>query len=354
MDLSAFPPAALWRWDLAARLLASVVVPLVALYALPDVSVVVALCAAMAAALVSLSSLGPDLSSRGWIAVAALGVPLAMIAGALAGRLPGAGVALVFVLFTVHGAMIRAGLIAQIAWFTVATGGLLAALLVTEDVGVSDVAGGAALGSGLAVALLWIVPKVLSAPRLPLPPEALAPDTERLRRMVTAPTWRDWMAPLALGGMSAALLLAATALTAGFKPYWAVLAFVSVLAPTSAKTRESAVETVVATVIGVALAAGVLALGLPVAVEVGLITLLGVLGALLIIRNGTASKALLTPLPVVIAAGALDAQGALAFQLRLVEYVVGALLGAAAAVAAEFLGRRLWRDRDEPDVELVG
>lgn len=354
MDLSAFPPAALWRWDLAVRLLAAVVVPLIGIYALSGVSVVVALCAAMAAALVSLSSLGPDLSGRGWIAVAALGVPLAMIAGALASRLPGAGVALVFVLFTVHGAMIRAGLVAQIAWFTVATGGLLAALLVTDDVALPDLALGAALGSVLALALMWLVPRMLSAPRLPIPPEALAPDTERLRRMMTAPTWRDWMAPLALGAMSAALLLAATALTGGFKPYWAVLAFVSVLAPTSAKTRESAVETVVATVIGVALAAGVLALGLPLAVEAGLITLLGVLGALLIIRNGTASKALLTPLPVVIAAGALDAQGALAFQLRLVEYVVGALLGAAAAVAAEFLGRRLWRDRDEPDVEIVG
>ena len=102
--------------------------------------------------------------------------------------------------------------------------------------------------------------------------------------------------------MSAALLLLTSVLTGGSRPYWAVLAFVSVLAPSAAKTRESALETVVASV-----------------------------------------------------AAALGFDQALALQLRLAEYVVGAVLGAAAAIVADYLGRCLWRARlPESQPDLAG
>lgn len=347
------PASALWRWDLAARLLLSVVIPLVGGYLLLGAPLVVVLGAVMAAALVSLASLGPDLSRRDWVAVAVVGVPVALLVGAVSARLPGAGTLLVFGLFTVHGAMVRAGLLAQMAWFPVATAGLLAAMLFPESGSLVQLLVGALLGASLAGVLMVGTPRLLRAPRLAIPPEALAVDTERLTRMVRAPAWRDWLAPLALGVMSAGLLLVTTVVTEGFKPYWAVLAFVSVLTPTSAKTRESAVETIVASLVGVALAAVVLSLGLPLAAELGLISLMGVIGALLIVRNGTVSKALLTPLPVVIAARALGADRALALQLRLAEYVVGAVLAVLAMVLAERVGQRLYRDREGAD-QLAG
>lgn len=355
VDLSALPAAALWRWDLAVRLCLSVAGPLVAVLALPEGVQVVALAAALTAALVSLSSLGPDLSSRPWVLLAAVGVPAAVLLGAVSTRLPAGGTLVVFALFTIHGAMVRTALLAQLAWFPVATAGLLAALLVPDGTALGEVALGAVVGSAWALALMWLVPLLVRAPRLPIPTQALVVDTARLRRMVTRPTWRDWLAPLALGAMSATLLAVTTVLTGGFKPYWAVLAFVSVLAPSAAKTRESAVQTAVASVVGVALAGGVLTLGLAPAATIGLILVMAVGGSLLLLRNGTLSKTLMTPLPVVTAAAALDVDQSLALQLRLAEYVAGAALGAAAVVAADYLGRRLWHERlPDPEGELVG
>lgn len=191
MDVSAFPPAALWRWDLAMRLLLAVVVPIATGLVLFGTLSYGALTAMMSAALVSFASLGPDLSTRGWVVVAATGVPVAVVLGALSARLEGTGILLVFILFTVHGAMVRTGLAPQLAWFPVATGGLLAARLSSGTADIGEAALGAVLGSVLAVALIGLVPRVVRAPRLPIPPEALALDTSRLRRMVTAPTWRD-------------------------------------------------------------------------------------------------------------------------------------------------------------------
>lgn len=356
MDLAALPPAALWRWDLGVRMMLAVLAPVGASMVLFGELTSGSVAAVMSAALVSFASLGPDLSSRTWVAVAAIGVPVAMVLGVLSARLGSSGALLVFVLFTVHGAMVRTGLLAQLAWFPVSLGGMLAALLATGTTGLAAVGVGAVLGSMLAVGLIVGVPLVVRAPRLPIPPEALALDTSRLRRMATEPRLRDWLFPLALGGLSAGLLLVTTALTGGFKPYWSVIAFVSVLAPSSAKTRASAIETVVASLVGVALTAAVLRLGLPQGLEVFVIVVLGVAGALLILRNGMLSKALLTPLPVVIAVAALDVDGALALPLRVLEFVVGAALGLATVVVADYLGRRLWRDRDRDrdEPELVG
>jgi hypothetical protein len=353
VDLSAFPPAALLRWDLAARLLLAVTLPVALSLAVTGEAGVAAPTAAMSAALVSLSSLGPDLSSRTWSLVAAVGVPVAIVLGAVSTGLAATGSLLVFGLFTVHGAMIRVGLLAQLAWFPVGAAGMLASLLFGDSVDISDVAAGAVGGAVLALLLMWLVPKVIRAPRLAIPSEALHVDTDRLRRMVTAPRWRDWVLPLALGGLSAALLIVTNVLTGGFKPYWAVLAYVSVLAPSSAQTRRSAVETALSAVVGVLLAGVVLGAGMSLGAMVAVIVGMGVVGAVLTLRNGLLSKALLTPLPVVIAAAALDVNDSLVLPLRLAEYVVGAGLGLLTVAGAEFLGRHLSDERDTDD-ELVG
>ncbi len=340
VDLSAFPTRVLLRWDLAARLLLALAIPIGIGVAVGDLGELT-VGAAMAAALVSFGNLGPDLSGRPWQLLTAIGVPLAMVLGVVSSRLASGGVLVVFVLFTAFGAFARSGFVAQVAWFPVATAGMLAALLVGPDASVAELALGAAAGAVLALVLGRAVPAVLRPPTMPLPAEALEVDIDRLRRMVTRPTWRDWAFPLVLGVVSAVLLVVFDALTGGFKPYWSVLAFVSVLAPTAAETRRSAWETITSTALGIVLAAGVLALDLGTAATAITIAVLGIVGALLMLRQGFVSKALITPLPVVLAAAALGADGAIALPVRLGEYVVGALLGVAVVVLTEWAGRRL-------------
>lgn len=352
MDTSAFPTRAVLRWNLAVRVLLAIALPLVA-GAMTGGLTTTVLAATMAAALTSFGSLGPDLSVPRWNLVAAVGVPAAIVLGASSARLPSGGLLAVFGLFAIHGAFTRAGMLSQIAWFPVATAGMLAAVLIEPDTSMSSVAVGAAAGGLLGFVLMLVVPLVVRPPRLAVPAEALAVDTGRLRRMVTSPSWVDWAFPLLLGAMSAGLLLLFNVLTDGFKPYWSVLAFVSVLAPTAAETRRSAVETVAATLVGVLLAGVVLVVDISLVAKLGVITLLGVVGALLLIRQGFAAKALTTPLAVVVAAVALDGDGLIALPIRLGEYLIGALLGVIVMVVTERLGRRLSEDTDE-DEALVG
>jgi hypothetical protein len=352
VDLSAFPTRAVLRWDLAVRLVLALAIPLGVGVVVGDLGEVT-IAATMAAALVSFGNLGPDLSSRPWLAVTAIGVPLAMVLGVGSARLPSGGVLVVFVLFTVHGALARSGMVAQLAWFPVATAGMLAALLIGPEASVTGVAVGATAGAVLAVALAISVPLVLRAPRLTVPSEALEVDTDRLRRMVRDPSWRDWAFPLALGVASAALLVVFDALTGGFKPYWSVLAFVSVLAPTTAETRRSAWETITSTAAGVALAGVVLALDLSLSATAATISLLGVVGSLLLLRQGFVSKALITPLPVVLAAAALGTDAAIALPVRLGEYVVGAALGVVVVVLTDWAGRRVTAASTQ-DAAVVG
>ena len=335
-----FPMRAVLRWDLAVRLLLSLAIPLGIGAALGDLGAVT-VAATMAAALVSFGNLGPDLSSRRWLLVTALGVPLAMVLGVASSRLASGGVLVVFALFTAYGALARSGMVAQLAWFPVATAGMLAALLIGPDVSLADATLGAIAGAGLAVVLGAAVPLVLRPPTLTLPPEAMEVDGDRLRRMVAHPSWRDWAFPLVLGVTSAALLVVFEALTGGFKPYWSVLAFVSVLAPTAAQTRRSAWETIGSTAVGVALAAVVLALDLGLSATVVTIGVLGIVGATLLLRQGFVSKALITPLPVVLAAASPGVDAAIALPVRLGEYVVGAVLGVVVVVLTEWAGRRL-------------
>jgi uncharacterized membrane protein YccC len=178
-------------------------------------------------------------------------------------------------------------------------------------------------------------------------------DTDRLRRMVAHLSWHDWGFPLVLGVASAALLVVFDALTGGFKPYWSVLAFVSVLAPTAAETRRSAWETIASTAVGVVLAGVVLAFDLSPSATIMAIALLGIAGALLLLRQGFVSKALITPLPVVLAAAALGTEGAIALPVRLGEYVVGASLGVAVVVLTDWAGRRL-SPAEEDEAAVVG
>jgi hypothetical protein len=349
VDLSAFSTSALLRWDMATRVALAVSLPVLVSLLTGGLGVV-AVTAALSAALTSLASLGPDLSTRPWVLVAAVGVPAAIVLGAGSTRLPTGGVLVVFLLFTAYGALARAGLLAQMAWFPVAIGGMVAALLVAPGTNLGDIAAGAAAGSLLALVLMLVVARVVRAPRLAVPAGALAVDTDRLRRMVTAPTWWDWGFPLLLGGVSASILVVFDLLTGGFRPYWAVLAFVSVLAPSVAATRRSVVETIAAAAAGVLLAGIVLATRLPVAQQLVVITMLGVVGALLMLRQGLVSKALLTPLPVVGAAAALGQDAALALPVRLGEYVVGAVLGLGVVVVTARVSERLEPGRaDEAD-----
>lgn len=354
MDLSALPARSLLRWDLAVRLVLALLIPVVVEVVVAGQVAAWGLGAAMSAALVSFGNLGPDLSRPAWSAVAAVGVPVAVVLGALAARLPTGGVLLTFVLFTVHGAMLRAGLLAQVAWFPVAAGGMIAALLATPATDVAALATAVVPGSVLALGLGWLVPRVVPAPRLPVPAEALGVDTPLLRRMIGAPSWSDWFFPMLLGSTSAGLLAVTTVVTGGFKPYWAVLALVTVLAPSSAQTRQSAAQTVLASLAGVVLAAVVLGAGLPPGWSLAVIAACALVGAVLMLRAGLVSKALLTPLPVAAAVLALDTAGAVALGLRVVEYVVGALVGLGVVVVTEQISRHLWQQRPEENRELVG
>lgn len=337
--------AALLRWDLTVRLmLAATVPPLVQLALIGEVSDA-GVSAALTALLVSFASPGPDLAVRRWTMVAVLATPIAIVVGAAAGLTAASGVLWVFTLFVVHGAMLQAGAPAQLAWFPVAAAGMLAALLITEPLRLLELAAGCITGSAWAAVLIAAVPLVIRPPRLMVPQSAFAVDTARLARMVRAPHLSDWVLPLLLGGLASALLLVANAATGGFRPYWAVLAMISVLGPTAASTRRSAAQVIVSATAGVGLAALLVAAPWPEAAVLAVATAMVLAGALLLLVSGTVSKALTTPLPVLAAAAALGEDGVLALQARLVEYTVGVLVGLAVAAAAEELTRRLSVDR---------
>lgn len=83
-------------------------------------------------------------------------------------------------------------------------------------------------------------------------------------------------------------------------------------APSAAVARRSSWETVASTLAGIALAAVLLSVGLDttwVMIVAGIPLLIG---AVLLLRNMILAKILMTPLPVVLAAAALGANGSLA------------------------------------------
>lgn len=348
------PPPGILRWDLAVRLVLAVVLPILGHLASPDAVSEAFLATVLAAVLVSFGTFGPEFTRWRLLTLTAVGVPVAVIAGAAASRTGVGGALLVFVLFAAYGAAIRAGMAAQLAWFPVSAAGLLSAVLLAGDVDLWRLLGAACGGSLLAVLLVAGVHRLLPAPRLPLPDGALDVDRTMLDRMVRRPSLQDWGFPLLLGGLAAALLVVAALVTGGFKPYWAVFALVTVLAPSKAQTRHSAGQTVLAAVLGVSLSAVILRSGLDVALQALLIVALGLVGAVIMLRHGLISKILLTPLPVVAAAWALDVDGDLALQFRLIEYLGGAALGLGAAALAEVLVNRLESRRAATAADVVG
>ncbi|MEZ5117843.1 MAG: hypothetical protein R2737_16400 [Candidatus Nanopelagicales bacterium] len=203
MDLSALPLVAVLRWDLAVRALLAVLLPALIGLAVPWLTHAAVL-AAVVAALVSLSSLGPDLGQPRWTALAVVATPVAVTLGAWLAPTAGGGVLLVLLLFVVQGALTQAGLVGQLAWFPVSSAGLVAAALSPGRASLLAVAAAAAAGAAWAGLLVLLVPRVVRVPRLALPEGALAVDTPRLRRMVMRPHWRDWTFPLLLGGLSRA------------------------------------------------------------------------------------------------------------------------------------------------------
>lgn len=352
MDLSALPTRAVLRWDLAVRIGLAVLGPLLVQYWLTGEVLGAGLVTGLVAALICLSSLGPEVAQPRWIAVAAVGTPVAVTLGQVLGPSDAGGVLLAFVLYLVYGALAQAGLVAQLAWFPVSTAGLIA-VISPGQTSTASVAASAAAGAVWAVALMLLVPRVVRAPRLPVPPGALDVDVTRLRRMVRHPSATDWVYPLMLGGLATALLVIVDAVTGGFKPYWAVFALVGVLAPTAVATRRSTWQTVASTLGGILLAAILLAAGLPPGALLLSALALGLVGAVLLLRSGTWSKLLLTPLPVVAAAMALGPESGLALSMRLAEYLLGAGVGFLAAVCAEWLSQHLSEDRPQDQADVA-
>ncbi len=342
-----FPVQAVLRWDLTIRAVLAIGVPL-ALALVLQGSYVNALVIGLTAAMVSLSSLGPDIGSTRWSVVAAVATPVAALVAGVTSNVAIGGLLFVFLAYTALGAFIQAGIVAQMAWFPVATFGLLVAVLATGGPTAGFVAA-TVVGSAWALMLIIVVPRLVHVPRLPIPIEATAPNTALLRSMLTRPSLRAWGFPLLLGSLSAALLLAADIITGGFRPYWAVFAFASVLGPIASKTRASAWETVLATVLGLVLAAVLASLGLPNSIVIMVTFALVVPGALLMLRNGLVSKILLTPLPVIMVALLIDEDLTLVAGFRLAEYLIGALAAVLVAGVAEWLTQHMGEKQEHRD-----
>ena len=349
VDLSAFPTRQLLRWNLVVRMGLAVIAPLAVQYVLTGNLTGTGVIAALVAGFVSFGDLGPDVDQPRWTAVTVVATPMAVVAGAVLGPSPTGGLLIVFLLYLVHGALTEAGLVSQVAWFPVSALGLIAAVLSTGTGDVVDTALAAAAGSAWAAILLVVTPRFLHDSRLPIPPAALKVDTDRLRRMVRSPAWVDWHYPLLLGALATVVLVVADAVTGGFRPYWAVFALVGVLGPSPAAARQSGWETVASTLAGIALAALLLSVGLDTTSVMVVAVLLLLIGTVLLLRHMILAKILMTPLPVILAAAALGANGSLALGLRLVEYVFGAGIGLVAAIGGGWLAARLSTEQAHSD-----
>lgn len=355
MDTSQFPPKALLRWEFAVRIVLAVLGPLIVGQLLGVTSPDSGVTAALAAALVSLSTVGPDVRRWEWSVTAALMTPLAMAVGALltsadAGVLSGL---FVLVLFTIHGLMLQAGLMSQLAWYPVAAGGMLGVVLGAGVTQVGTTLLALVLGSAWALVLMIVVEPVVRSPLLPIPSQALRPDVALLRGAVTAPTVRVWAFPLLLGSLATGLLVAVNWLTGGYKPYWSVFALVSVLGPTAARTRKSARDTVVASVAGVALSGVLISLSWEPRMLVLVVMGLSAVGALLLLRRGIFAKTLLTPLPVVLAALALADDATPALKSRLAQYLLGVAVAVVAAGLTQRVSSRLTEHRPQAQSDVV-
>ena len=357
MDLDGLPKKALLRWEFMVRIVLAVSVPLLINVMVAGDLVGGGAWAALVAVLVSLSYLGKDLGDLRWSIISVIGAPVALVLGvALAGAIA-PGLLFVFALYVWQGVMMQAGRLADLAWFPVSSAGLLAVVLGQDSVQNGASIASVAAGGAWAFALMVVVPIIVRPPLLPIPAAALAPDRESIRLAVTSPTFNRWAFPLLGGTLAAGLLVVADWLTGGFKPYWAVFALVSVLGPTAAQTKKSAAATVMGSGLGVVVAGLLLIADLPAAASVTIAVLLGAVGALLLLVAGVLSKALITPLPVVLAALAIGTPASSAIGWRFAQFVLGAGVAFAVAGLAERLSRRLVEEREaaaEEDDHPVG
>ena len=346
MDLSVLPVRQLLRWDLTARVLVALLLPLLLGYL--RTGTLSGLLPALVAAAVSMSYLGPDLGIFRWSVFAAVGTTItalvgtALATGDLWGRL-----LFIFLLMTALGSMLLAGITTQVAFGPIAIIGLITTVLLEIPVTwelVYQVVGGAALG----LALIATVPHWSAWPRIPLPPGALQPDTDLLRRMWTRPSLHDWAFPVLLGVLAVAVLVIASVLGQGDRPYWAVLALITVLGPQRQRTLEEGWRTLVAALIGVAAALVLLLLPLTVLAVVLIAFAIGALGALVLLSHSLLSKAALTVMLVVLIS-LLASDDALAVgQERFIETAIGVAAAILAAGLAEYLSVRMEQRHPEP------
>lgn len=347
MDLSALPVKLVMRWELASRLLASLVVPLLVGFLLNgDAS---GMLPAVIAALVSTSYLGPDVGIFRWAVFSTVGVTVATIIGA---ALAGTGVwslqlLFVFLVFTALGTMLLAGITTQAAFLPIATVGIIMTVLYSSPVTMGLVIS-TILGASWGLLLIATMPRWSGWPRLPLPPGGLKPDTDLLKRLWTSPSWRDWSFPLLLGALAALVLVIADLLGQGERPYWAVLALVTILGPQRQKTLDDGLQTLIAALIGVTVGIGLLRLPLPLPTVLAIGVALGALGALVIISHPLWSKTLMSVLIVVIFTVVAGDDPSDIGHERFIEIAIGATTAILAAGLAEYLALRMEQRHPEP------
>ena len=352
VDLSAFPTRALLRWDLALRLLLSATVPVAVQYAVTGDVLGPAIITTLVAALTSMSNLGPDVAQGRWVALALIGAPIAMSVGVLAGNGWAGGLLFVFVIYTIHGICLEAGLLATLAWFPISALGLVATVL-SSDLPDAVSTGFAAAGGSAWAGLLMLLTAKIPQPSLPIPREVLTPEVARFQRLITHPTLADWFFPFLLGSLAVIVLVVTNYVTSGFKPYWAVFALVAVLGPAASKSKRDSWEVVLSALAGVLLSFVLLSIGMPPGAILATVIVFAVIGGLVIVKYSLLSKTLITPFSVIIAAAALGESAELALGWRVGEYAIGAGVGLAAAIAAEAIRSRIVAD-GPPEEEGLG
>lgn len=343
---------ALLRWDLALRLLLAATVPVAVQYVVTGDLLGPAIITTLVAALTSMSNLGPDVAQGRWVALALIGAPISMVVGIIAGNGVAGGLLFVFVLFTIHGICLEAGLLATLAWFPISALGLVSAVLASDFPDAPTTGLAAAAGSALA-GLLMLLTARIPQPRLPIPREVLTPESERFVRLIRNPTVAEWFFPFLLGSLAVAVLVVTNFVTSGFKPYWAVFALVAVLGPAAAKSKRDSWEVVLSAFGGVVLSFVLLSIGMPPGAILAIVIVLAVIGGLVIVKYSLLSKTLTTPFAVIIAAAALGESAELALGWRVGEYAIGAGVGLVAAIAAEAIRSRIVQD-GPPEEEGLG
>ncbi|SDN44852.1 Fusaric acid resistance protein-like [Klenkia soli] len=167
----------------------------------------------------------------------------------------------------------------------------------------------------------------LPAADVPAPPEATDPAPGSR----AAPAWLWTTVRITVGVTTAGLLAAGLGLAS---TYWASTTAVAVLLGTDARaTRSRAVHRITGTLVGIGIAAVLLAADLPVGVEVAVVGLLLVGVELLVAQQYTLAVSFITPLSLLLVhVGVPGRAGSELITTRLVETLVGIALALAAGL----------------------